>query len=84
MVGEFLKCIPSNSFVSPYLLCSGAEQGAQGADTEAGLWAAGQGSGHQRASDGGGGPGGAAGVSPGGEGRLQQAIAASARPQSPL
>lgn len=80
----FLKSILSNSFPSPYLPYSGAEQRGQGADTEAGLWAAGRGSGHQHASDGGGGPGGAAGVSAGGEGRLQQAIAASARPQSPL
>lgn len=51
-------------------MCSGAEQRAQGADPEAGLWAAGQGSGHQHPSHGGGGPGGAAGVAPGGEGRL--------------
>lgn len=65
---------------------SGAEQRAQGADPEAGVWLVGRSFGWQHAAGGDGtcGSGGAAGVSPGGEGCVQQAIASPAGPQSPL
>lgn len=65
---------------------SGAEQRAQGADPEAGVWLVGWSFGRQHAAGGGGtcGSGGATGVSPGGEGCVQQAIASPAGPQSPL
>lgn len=81
-----MKCSHFNQMFSPCLTLLGAEQGAKRADSEAGVWLVGRSTGHQHVArgDGRSGPRGAAGVSSGGEGRLQQAIAASARPQSPL
>lgn len=67
-------------------LWTGAEQRAQGADPEAGVRLVRRSRGRQHAAGGSGTRGfrGAAGVPSGGEGGVQPAITASARPQSAL